>query len=65
MVERESPKFLVWVRFPPSLFLGDLAGGDCVVLSLGSSMVERATVNREVVGSSPIRDVFFFAGGGE
>lgn len=27
-------------------------------VSLGSSMVERATVNREVVGSSPIRDEF-------
>lgn len=27
-------------------------------LCLGSSMVERATVNREVVGSSPIRDGF-------
>ena len=26
-------------------------------MCLGSSMVERATVNREVVGSSPIRDV--------
>lgn len=49
MVERESPKFLAWVRFPPSLF----------EFGLGSSMVERATVNREVVGSSPIRDVFF------
>ena len=53
MVERESPKFLVWVRFPPSLKLGVFM---CVLLSLGSSMVERATVNREVVGSSPIRD---------
>lgn len=50
MVERESPKFLVWVRFPSSLKLGGIP--PC----LGSSMVERATVNREVVGSSPIRD---------
>lgn len=49
MVERESPKFLVWVRFPPSLVSSK---------GLGSSMVERATVNREVVGSSPIRDGF-------
>lgn len=51
MVERESPKFLVWVRFPPLLV-------KFILISLGSSMVERATVNREVVGSSPIRDVF-------
>lgn len=29
---------------------------ELVLLCLGSSMVERATVNREVVGSSPIRD---------
>ena len=52
MVERESPKFLVWVRFPPSL--------DYFSFCLGSSMVERATVNREAVGSSPIRDVLNF-----
>lgn len=45
MVERESPKFLVWVRIPPFLFKVSVA-----------QSVERATVNREVVGSSPIRD---------
>ena len=48
MVERESPKFLVWVRFPPLLsFFVSVA-----------QLVEQATVNREVIGSSPIRDVF-------
>lgn len=54
MVERESPKFLVWVRFPPSLV-------NVLFVSV-AQLVERATVNREVVGSSPIRDVAFLGG---